>query len=272
MTDYPPILTPLLNLVPSFLSDRWPDYVKEFGLGEQHIPDLIRMATDLNLHNASDDTPLIWAPMHALRALGQLRASPAVVPLLRFCNEVAPYESDFLLDDFGKVLGLIGEDALQPVLSSIKNPATHEWVRDDLALALTEIGKNHPHIRSACVQALIELLEEGRHTNPECNAWVVAALLDLKAVEAAPVIEKAFAESAVAEEIVGSWDHVAYDLGLRAEPPPARRFVDFGHLGPGLDPFIGTPSEMRPTLKSKARAKAKRKQAKASRKRNRKRR
>jgi hypothetical protein len=32
--------------------EQWPDY-QELGLTKEHIPDLIRMATDLDLHNTS---------------------------------------------------------------------------------------------------------------------------------------------------------------------------------------------------------------------------
>ena len=56
----------------------WPDYVGEFGLTAEHIPDLIRMATDRKLNLANVDSLEVWAPLHAWRALGQLRAEAAI--------------------------------------------------------------------------------------------------------------------------------------------------------------------------------------------------
>jgi hypothetical protein len=58
----------------------WPDYLA-LGLGPQHIPDLIRMALDEELHLADPNSLDVWSPVHAWRALGQLRAEPAVEPL-----------------------------------------------------------------------------------------------------------------------------------------------------------------------------------------------
>jgi hypothetical protein len=56
------------------------------GIGQEHIPDLIRMATDRSLHQAMIDSDEVWAPVHAWRALSQLRAREAIEPLVGlFC-------------------------------------------------------------------------------------------------------------------------------------------------------------------------------------------
>jgi hypothetical protein len=60
----------------------WPDYCARFGLQREHISDLIRMACDAGLNQADSSSNEVWAPMHAWRALGQLRAEEAVLPLL----------------------------------------------------------------------------------------------------------------------------------------------------------------------------------------------
>jgi hypothetical protein len=51
----------------------WPDY-GEFGFTEEHIADLIRMATDPDLHLSPQDSAEVRAPVHAWRALARLRA------------------------------------------------------------------------------------------------------------------------------------------------------------------------------------------------------
>src|SRR6266487_7140549 len=61
--------------------DEWPDY-RELGMGPEQIPALIRMATDEELNLAAAESTEVWAPLHAWRALGQLRAVEAVEPLL----------------------------------------------------------------------------------------------------------------------------------------------------------------------------------------------
>ena len=78
MTDanYPPPLDRLLTYGDPGFQNRaeWPNYVEMFQLGPEHVPDLIRMATDADLNEADTDSPEVWAPLHAWRALGQLRA------------------------------------------------------------------------------------------------------------------------------------------------------------------------------------------------------
>ena len=65
---------------------RWhegaPDYVGEFGLRSEHVPALVDIARRwLEVGDRPDDETF-FAPVHAWRALGQLRAVEAVEPLL----------------------------------------------------------------------------------------------------------------------------------------------------------------------------------------------
>src|SRR3954469_3717202 len=60
----------------------WPDYADDLGLTPGHVPELIRLACDATLHAADGESLAVWAPTHAWRALGQLRALEAAAPLL----------------------------------------------------------------------------------------------------------------------------------------------------------------------------------------------
>ncbi|HEU5369606.1 MAG TPA: hypothetical protein VFU69_14125, partial [Ktedonobacterales bacterium] len=84
-TTYPPPIDKLLTIGESedFRAEKWPDY-RELGLGPEHINDLILLATDHELRwgEEDDDAPEVWAPVHAWRALGQLRAEAAIEPLM----------------------------------------------------------------------------------------------------------------------------------------------------------------------------------------------
>jgi hypothetical protein len=55
----------------------WPDYL-DLGLRPEHVPELIELATDKELNWADPESLEVWAPVHAWRALGQLRAVPAI--------------------------------------------------------------------------------------------------------------------------------------------------------------------------------------------------
>ncbi len=85
--------------------DDWPHYL-ELGLGPEHIPDLIRLATDEELIWDDSDRLEVWAPLHAWRALGQLRAKEAIEPLLSLFEPLE--ENDWAMEELPDVLGMIG--------------------------------------------------------------------------------------------------------------------------------------------------------------------
>ena len=84
---YPPPVSELLTFGDCREIRDWPDYLA-LGLGPQHIPGLIRMALDEELHLADPDSLDVWSPVHAWRALGQLRAESAVEPLAGLLDRV----------------------------------------------------------------------------------------------------------------------------------------------------------------------------------------
>jgi len=61
---YPPPLDRLLTLGDAWKMQDWPDYLA-LGLGPEHIPDLIRLATDPALNDADSDNAEVWAPGRA---------------------------------------------------------------------------------------------------------------------------------------------------------------------------------------------------------------
>ena len=60
----------------------WPEYL-ELGIGPEHIPDLIRMATDEELRWAELDTLEVWAPIHAWRTARQTTVAELVATTAR---------------------------------------------------------------------------------------------------------------------------------------------------------------------------------------------
>ena len=72
-----------------------PDYLG-LGLGREHVPELIRMATDPDLNHGDSNSPDVWAPLHACRALGELRAEEAIEPLLLLFDDE---DDDWMLEE-----------------------------------------------------------------------------------------------------------------------------------------------------------------------------
>jgi hypothetical protein len=147
----------------------WPNYL-ELGLTREHIPDLIRMATDDDLHWADQDSPEVWAPMHAWRALGQLRAEEAIEPLLGLLEELE--DDDWLQEELPTVLGMIGLSAIPAVERYLAEASHGLYPRTTAAHALERIGTVHRDSRRQCVAALTRQLERFAANGPEFNGFV----------------------------------------------------------------------------------------------------
>lgn len=268
-SEYPPPVSKLLTSGDVGDAREWQDY-RTLGLGPEHAPDLIRMATDEVLHRMLAERIEVWAPVHAWRALGELRVEAAIGPLLNILFRIDEDEDDFAASDLPEVFGMIGPAALQPLEEYLGDPAHGLYARVACAEGIAQVGQRHPETRTRGVTILSGSLGQHDANDPVFNAFLVIALLDLKAVEVAPVMERAFAAGRVDRLVVGSWDAVQVKLGLKP---------DVGRALPksSLPPMSPSPTDDAPaprpspgsTRRQQSKAKAKRKMAKASRKMNR---
>ncbi len=218
IASYPPPVDKLLTLgdareVGTNVKD-WSIYL-ELGLGPEHIPDLIRMATDEELRWAYSDTLEVWAPIHAWRALGQLRAEAAIEPLLSLLHEGDNVDDDWVIEELPEVYGMIGPAAIPAITEYIADDSHLEWARITAIGCLEKIGTMHPDSRDTCVAILIRRLELCEKDDPTVNGFVISSLIDLRALEAAPAIERAFTADCVDLSIVGDWEDVQIELGLK---------------------------------------------------------
>ncbi len=280
--DYPPPVDRLLTLGEAQDPNGWPDYLA-LGLGPEHVPDLIRMVTDRRLYLADEDSAETWAPIHAWRTLGLLRAEAAVEPLLALEDEFAEDDNwlDWIAIEVPEVLGLIGPAAIPTLAAHLADESLDLSPRIRAVSSLERIGDLHPDARDEAVAILARQLAEFDTNHPELNGFLVDALAELEAIETAEVIERAFAAERVDEILPGDWDEVQVRLGLK-EPdesawPPLELaededWPDASTSPTGLDLYDGErpPGSTSPT-KAKAKAKSRRKMAKKSRRENRKR-
>jgi hypothetical protein len=200
----------------------WPNY-REMGLGPEHVPDLIRMATDEELNWGDSDSDEVWAPLHAWRALGQLQAEEAAAPLTGLLAWIDEYDADWVAEEMPIVFGLIGPPAI-PILADYLDDDEHGlFARTTASDSLKEIAERHPEVRDNCIAAITETLERFEELNRELNAFLIWSLVDLNAVEASSLIERAFAADQVDEGVVGNWEYVQVELGH-----PGREDLEFG--------------------------------------------
>jgi HEAT repeat protein len=191
---------------------KWPDYLQQ-RLALEHVPDLIRMATDTELYGAESDSLEVWAPVHAWRALGQLQAEEGILPLMNLFHE--QNENEWVTEELPEVYAMIGPPAI-PALERYLSDAAHGlWPQVAASRSLEEIGKRHPEAREECVAALVGQLEQTTENDPTLNGTLIYALFRLNAVETLPLIRKAFEEECVDEFIMGNLESVEKEFALQ---------------------------------------------------------
>jgi hypothetical protein len=256
-------------------SEEWRDY-PALGLTAEHIPELARMARDQDLDEADPASPVVWARLHAWRALGQLRAESAVDALLQLLDRVDEYGDDWVQSDLPTVFEQIGPAAIPALRDFMADTEHGKWARVTAGESLVKIAGQFPDSREEVVTVITGQLRRFADQERIVNANLVNELCDLKAVESAAVIEQAFAAGVVDLSVMGDWEEAQILLGLlkkRSAPAPNFFEKEFGLHLPSGEPFIpGVPRAGHPAHRQSAKQKkAKRKQAEASRKRNRRR-
>jgi hypothetical protein len=205
-----------------------PNYL-ELGLGQEHVDDLIRMATDEALNTADSDSLEVWAPIHALYALGQLRAEAAIHPIIGLFDQTAASDNEAVIG-LSEVMGMIGPAAIPALAAFIADPVHKMYPRSYAGDGLEKIGEQHPAAREECVRSIAVALEKFARNESGLNGFLIANLLGLKAVEAAPVMERAFAAGCVDEIIAGDWEDVQIKLGLLEARKTERRYSLWNRL------------------------------------------
>ncbi len=211
--------------------DSWPNYL-ELGLGPQHIPELISMATDPVFRSleaekeSEEDDPDYWAPLHAIRTLGQLHAETAVEPLVNLLDVLE--DDEWMLEELPSVYGMIGPTAI-PALSAYLSDASHDvYSRAYASNGFIAIAKRYPESREECIAAISKQLEAFEENDYELNAFIIGDLASMQATETLPLIERAFKADRV-DEFVIDLDYVLEELGLkeREEFPNPFAFGNF---------------------------------------------
>jgi hypothetical protein len=219
-TEYPPPLDTLLRLGDP--RTHTPDYAT-MGFTQEHVPGLIHIAVDDELHDADPDDPRVWAPVHAWRVLGLLRAPEAVKPLIELLWRIWECEDEWVGEEVPDVLANIGEPAILPLLAYFDRELVDEQANTAIVDAIGLIGMRYPECRNDCVRVLTERLTRFDRYKSGINAFLINSLVNLKAVESMAVIEAAFAFGKVDLTVLGDVEDVRIELGLQAArttPPP----------------------------------------------------
>ncbi len=287
---YPPPVAWLLTLgdprkldKPTLESRGWPNYLGH-GLGPASIPDLIRLVGDEVFNEGDPDSPQVWGPLHAWRALGQLHATEAVAPLLDVLSNNEG--DDWVHEELPRVFALIGPAAIPLVAAYLADTSQTLTTRITPVTALEKIAEAHPEARDESVRALARQLESYQDNDPELNGFIISSLVQLKAVEAAPLMQQAFESNNVDLIVLGDWDDARVELGLiparvqltQQHPTESRnrmqRYMGIPSMSPppaALRNLLNPVTPLPPVAARDTSDKAKKKAADKQRKRNKKR-
>ncbi len=192
--------------------EQWPDYL-ELGFGPEHIPDLIRLATDTTYAASNSEDPKYCAPVHAWRILGLLRAEAAIEPLITLTED--PEYGDIASDELPEVYALIGPVAIPRLKAFLTDPSHTASARIDAIGCIERIAKMHPEAKEECIAIITHQLELFAENDPEVNAFLIFALKELKVPEAIPLIKQAYEADSVDEFFAGTFDEVQVAFGLK---------------------------------------------------------
>ncbi|WP_036487389.1 DUF1186 domain-containing protein [Myxosarcina sp. GI1] len=212
ITDYQPPVAELLNYGECRDYKKWRNYVRELNLEDKHIPELIKMATDEELNLADSDSKEVWSPVHAWRALGQLKAIEALKPLLELLND---RDDDWISGDFPTLCTLIGKDSIPLLKEFLADSSNDLYARSNAAESLEAICYKYPETRESNIAIIAQELEKFKVNDPTLSALLICNLMDLEAVETIAVIERAFKANRVDTFIVGDWEDIQVDFGLK---------------------------------------------------------
>ncbi len=231
MTIYVSPVDKLLTLGDPGEDREWRNY-RALGIHEEHISDLIHMSLDQELRWEGAEGESMWGPIHAWRALGELRAQAAIEPLLSLFPNIDKRDDEWAGEELPEVYARIGPPAIPALATYLADSHDGLWARVGASTSLGKIGTRYPEARTQVVSALTRALERFAENDPGLNGSLVAELLELHAVESASVMERAFAAEAVDEMVAGDWEDVQIELGLKKErtgprkPSPISKTLD----------------------------------------------
>lgn len=188
----------------------------EAGIGQQHVPELVRMLRDRSLATDDDDRTA-WAPSHALELLKSLDISNVLPDLI----PIFDLDFDRFTDEMIDIVASAGVAALPPAIAYLRDRTRWAWGRSRVADILQKIAEQHPEAREEVVATLSDILAGAENDHEQAMTGVMGALLELKATEALPLIRHAFELHKIDETMYGPWGEVLKELGLEPEPDDA---------------------------------------------------
>ena len=185
--------------------EKWPDYL-QLGFTEEHVPELIKMARETDLIFSESEEFENWAPVHAWRVLGQLKAKEASEPLMNLFHELE--DEDWSDEELPTVFALIGTSTLPFLARYLADKSRNVSPRISAASCINEVGKLNKNVSENCIALLTAQLEKYEENPPELNGFLIWFLTDFKALDSLSIIQEAYQRECVDESIIGGLSNV----------------------------------------------------------------
>lgn len=129
--------------------------------GEAAVGPLLALATDIGLMH--EDDPECFAPLHALRLLGEVGSVAIIEPLLRELPVELEYDGEELpklwAEETAQIIGHLGSVAIEPLWRLADDEAWNIPARSAAALALGYVTAIEPGRRDEIIAGLRERLD-----------------------------------------------------------------------------------------------------------------
>jgi hypothetical protein len=233
-----------------------------YAVSGEDLPALTALILDADAYEA--DEPACYAPLHALRAIGQLgdlRALPALIEVLG--RNLNP---DQVWQDMPQVFVLLGPATVDALAEALADYAPHLYAGIGTFATLKAVVDANPETHDRYIEILTAQLQQAAENDAEVNARIIKALTEHDVRAALPLIEAAYKAERVDKFIAGDWASVQETFGEKDPDPDAGKtsMEIFKSLG---DDFKET--DQRGDDRQAAKRKRRRKIAKKSRKKNR---
>jgi len=147
--------------------------------GDAAVGPLLALATDTNLLHA--DEPECFAPLHALRIVGELGSLEIIEPLLRQFPVSLDYEDEDLpqtwISEAAQIIGHLGAPAVEPLWRIADDESWNMAARSGALTALGYVTAVAPETRDDIIAGIRERMERGEDT--VLTSYLAIALANL---------------------------------------------------------------------------------------------
>lgn len=216
MAKYSEAVMTLLTLGEEPAFRTWRDY-RDLGLTQDDMPILLDIMVDPELHNADPEGVEIWAPLHAWRALAQMRIPSMIDPYLELLDRELEYS--WLGNDIVQIGVLLGPPIVPKLLAFLADSKRDIHSRISVVEPLEKIALKFVEVRRPISDAFLAQLRLYSEQHEGLNGFLITGLETLRVRKAIPLIAEVFAADKV-EYLTAAWESVAETFGLPARSQP----------------------------------------------------